>query len=169
MLSRIYPVIFVIWIFNDCVIAIYYSPSMFAESQLRSFSSVILPADTATLWQRSFWRCYNVVARSKMRVVRASVSDVVTTSESDVSRRCHNVAATSPQHWALDFYAILLRTILISFPLSKRERVTKVLSGIKHTSSLFKRTLSGNNLESSGSVRKNKKGALRTVKGHFIW
>ena len=27
----------------------------------------------------------------------------------------------------------------------------------------------GNNLESLGSVRKNKKGALKTVKGHFVW
>ena len=82
------------------------------------------------------WHCHNVVTRSKMRVVPTSVSDVVTTSLSDVIKtlpqRCCNVATT---------FSILLQTILISFPSSKRERVTKVLSGIKHTSSLFKRTL----------------------------
>ena len=27
----------------------------------------------------------------------------------------------------------------------------------------------GNNLESKGSVQKNKKRALRTVKGYFVW
>ena len=62
-----------------------------------------------------------------------SVSDVVT-SLSDVIK-------TLPQHLALDFLAILIETILISFHLSKRERVTKVLSSIKHTPSPFKRTL----------------------------
>ena len=69
-------------------------------------------------------------------VVPTSVSDVVTTSLSDVIKtlpqRCCNVATT---------FSILVQTILISFPSSKRETVTKVLSGIKHTSSLFKRTL----------------------------
>ena len=29
--------------------------------------------------------------------------------------------------------------------------------------------ISGNNLESKGSVRKNKKRALKTVKGYFVW
>ena len=60
-------------------------------------------AGTATLWQR----CHNVVddvvttLRSEMRVVPTSVSDVATTSLSDVvklSSRYHNVAATSPHH-----------------------------------------------------------------------
>ena len=58
-----------------------------------------------------------------------------------LSRRCHKVPATMPQNLALDFQAILLQVILISFPSSKRERVTKVLISVKHTSPLFKRTL----------------------------
>ena len=29
--------------------------------------------------------------------------------------------------------------------------------------------VTGNNLESKGSIRKNNKRALRTVKGHFVW
>ena len=49
-----------------------------------------------TLSQRRCWRCHNVVARSKMRVVPTSVSNVVTTSFSDVIKmlpqRCCNVA-----------------------------------------------------------------------------
>ena len=89
-------------------------------------------------------RCDNVVTtslltlsqRSKMRVVPMSVSDVVTTPLSNVIKtlpqRSCNVATT---------FSILLQTILISFPSPKYERVTKVLSGIKHTSALFKRTL----------------------------
>ena len=32
-----------------------------------------------------------------------------------------------------------------------------------------KREYSGNNLESSGNIQKNKKGTLKTVKGHFVW
>ena len=95
--------------------------------------SIVLRNQGSQLAQR---RCHNVMVRSKMRVVQTSVSDVVTTSLSDVIKtlpqRCCNVATT---------FSILLQTILISFPSSKRERVTKVLSGIKHTSSLFKRTL----------------------------
>ena len=74
--------------------------------------------------QRRCWCCHNVVARSKIRVVLMSVSDVVKT--------------LLQRFQALNFKAILLRTILISFPSSKCERVTKVLSGIKHTSFLFK-------------------------------
>ena len=51
-----------------------------------------------TLSQRRCWHCHNAVAQSKMRFVATSVSDVVTTSLSDVSKklpqRCCNVAAT---------------------------------------------------------------------------
>ena len=51
-----------------------------------------------TLSQRRCWRCHNVVARSKMWVVPTSVSDVVTTSLSNVVKtlpqRCYNVATT---------------------------------------------------------------------------
>ena len=61
-------------------------------------------------------RCHNVVTRSKTRVVPTSVSDVVTTSSS-------NIIKTLPQHLALDFWAILLQTILICFSLLKPERV----------------------------------------------
>ena len=32
-----------------------------------------------------------------------------------------------------------------------------------------KREYLGNNLESSGNIQKNKKGTLKTVKGHFVW
>ena len=77
-----------------------------AISDLLSF-----PAGTATLSQRCHnvvvdvvttlsqgrcWRCHNVVARLKMRIVPTSVSDVVTTSLSNVvktlTQRCYNVA-----------------------------------------------------------------------------
>ena len=51
-----------------------------------------------TLSQRRCWRCHNVSARSKMRFVPTSVSDVVTMSLSDVvktwQQRCYNVATT---------------------------------------------------------------------------
>ena len=51
-----------------------------------------------TLSQRRCWRCHNVVARSKMRVVPTLVSDVVTTSLSNVVKtlpqRCYNVTTT---------------------------------------------------------------------------
>ena len=51
-----------------------------------------------TLSQRRCWRCPNVVARPKMRVMPTLVSDVVTTSLSDVLKimpeRCYNVAST---------------------------------------------------------------------------
>ena len=51
-----------------------------------------------TLWQRRCWRCHNVVTRSQIRVAPTSVSDVVTTSLSDVIKtlpqRCCNVATT---------------------------------------------------------------------------
>ena len=54
------------------------------------------PADTATLWRG--WRCHNVTARSKMRVVATSVSGIVTKLLSDVVRtmpqRCYNVTTT---------------------------------------------------------------------------
>ena len=44
-------------------------------------------------------RCHNVVARSKIRVVATSISNVVTTSLYDVAKmlpqRCYNVATTS--------------------------------------------------------------------------
>ena len=83
-----------------------------------------------TLWHGRKWE----LCRRRFPTLRQRRSPTL-------SRRCHNIAATLPQHLALDFLAILLRTILISFPLWKREGVTKVLSGIKHTSSLFKRTL----------------------------
>ena len=33
----------------------------------------------------------------------------------------------------------------------------------------FLAVVTGNNLESSGSIQKNKKGAFKTVKGHFVW
>ena len=38
------------------------------------------PAGTVALWLRCSWCCHNVVARSIMRVVATSVSDVATTS-----------------------------------------------------------------------------------------
>ena len=48
-----------------------------------------------TLSQRRGWRCHNVVARSKMRVVATSVSDFGTTSSCDIVKtlpqRRHNV------------------------------------------------------------------------------
>ena len=51
-----------------------------------------------TLLKRRCWRCHNVAARSKMRVVLTSVSDVVTTSLSNVVKklpqRCYNVTTT---------------------------------------------------------------------------
>ena len=51
-----------------------------------------------TLLQRRGWRCQNVVAQSKIRVVAMSVSDVVTTSLSKyvktLPQRCYNVATT---------------------------------------------------------------------------
>ena len=73
--------------------------------------------NVVTTWsQRPCWRYHNVVARLKMRVVPKSVSDVVTTLLADVIKtlpqRCYNVAITLN----IDFLAILLQTILISFP-----------------------------------------------------
>ena len=51
-----------------------------------------------TLEQGRCWRCHNIVARSKMRIVPRSVSDNVTTSLSDVIKallqRRHNI-----KHW----------------------------------------------------------------------
>ena len=57
-------------------------------------------------------------------------------------RRCQDVATTLLQHRGSIKYCIS-RPFYYSdfFPSSKREIVTKVLSGIKHTSSLFKRKL----------------------------
>ena len=94
-------------------------------------------------------RCDNVVT-TPLLTLSQRCGTVENESCTDVSfRRCdkialrcfHNVATTSRQHYALDFWAILPRTILISFPSSKRDRVTNVLSGIKDTLFLFKRTL----------------------------
>ena len=63
-----------------------------------------------TLPQRRCWRCHNVVARSKMRMVPTSVSDVVTMSLSDVVKtllqRRHNIKhwiTRSFYHWAFWF------------------------------------------------------------------
>ena len=52
------------------------------------------------LSQRRDWRCHNVVVRSKMGDAATSVFYIVKT----LSRRCHNVATTSPQHQALRFW-----------------------------------------------------------------
>ena len=94
-------------------------------------------------------RCHNVVT-TPLLTLSQRCGTVENESCTDVSfRRCdkialqcfHNVATMSWQHYALDFWAILPRTILISFPSSKRDRVTNVLSGIKDTLFLFKRML----------------------------
>ena len=95
------------------------------------------PTGTVILLQR----CHNVVARQKMGVVPTLVSDVVTTSLSDIIKtmpqRYYNVATT----FSIGFLGHFNTGYSVSFHSSNRERVTKVLSGIKHTSSLFKRTL----------------------------
>ena len=66
-----------------------------------------------------------------MRVVSAPFSDVVTASLSDVAKTlpqcCYNVGTTLSIEFLSHFNADFL------FPSSERERVTKVLSGIKHT------------------------------------
>ena len=83
---------------------------------------------TTTLWQR----CHNVVVPAgKFRVLEEAVALRCSVKKMFL-KRCCNVAT---------IFSILLQTTLISFHSSKHERVTKVLSGIKHTSSLFKRTL----------------------------
>ena len=86
------------------------------------------PANTAT--------CHSVVARSKMRVVQTSVSNIVTTSLYDVaktlSKRCYNVATTSTNGCVGAFQ---LRIIDNSFPTSKHKRATKLYWG-KSTLSL---------------------------------
>ena len=55
-------------------------------------------ADKVNVSQLAQRRCDNVVALSKMRVVRTSVSDVVTMSLSDVimtlPQRCYNLTTT---------------------------------------------------------------------------
>ena len=60
--------------------------------------------------------CGDVGLRPCDNVSVRRCQDVATTS----LQRCHNI-----KHWG--FSAILLRTILISFPPSKRERVTRVI------------------------------------------
>ena len=95
-----------------------------------------------TFSQRCCWCCHNAVARSKIRVLPTSVFDVATTSLSDVIKtlpqHCYNVATILTtgflDNFTTDYFGY-------SFPSPKRERITKVLSGIKPTSSLFKRTL----------------------------
>ena len=93
------------------------------------------------LSQRRCSRCHNVAAWSKMRVVSTSVSNVVTTLLSDVVKafpqRCYNADTTL----RTGFLGHFTTNYSDFFPASKLERVTKVLSGIKHTSSLFRRTL----------------------------
>ena len=93
------------------------------------------------LSQRRCYRCCNVATRSKMRVVPTSVSSVVTAWLSDVIKtlpqRCCNVATT----FIIGFLGHFTTDYSDFFPSSKRERVTKVLSGIKHKSSLLKKTL----------------------------
>ena len=91
-----------------------------------------------TLSQRRCWRCHNVVARPKMRVVPTSVSDVVTTSLSNVVKtlpqRCYNIKhwiSTRPFYYGLFWFLSLHWNV----------KVTKVLSGIKHASFLFRKTL----------------------------
>ena len=76
------------------------------------------------------WGFHNVVARSKMRVVPTSVFDV----DKTLLQCRYNIkhCISRPLYYGLFWYF---------FPSSKSERVTKLLSGIKHTSSLFKRTL----------------------------
>ena len=71
-----------------------------------------------TLWQRRCWRCDNVVARSKMRVVPTSVPDVVTTSPSNVVKtlpqRRHNIKhwiSVRPFYYGLFWFLYLHRNV----------------------------------------------------------
>ena len=93
-----------------------------------------------TLSQRCCWRCHDVVAWSKMRVVPTSVSNVVTTLLSNVVKtlpqRCYNVATTLGLFCGLFYYGLFW-----FLSLHRNVKFTKVLSGIKHTLFLFKKTL----------------------------
>ena len=93
------------------------------------------------------WRCHNVVvdivttlshgrkwvAPTSVYVVTTSLSEVAKTLPQSYYKRCYNI-----KHWiSRPFYYAL------SWFLTRHwnVRVTKVLSGIKHTSCLSKRTL----------------------------
>ena len=109
-LFPLFPILFTF--FRSCIISIF--AAFIIVRVLRIPTSPLfyrIPAGTATLSQRCHnvvvdvvttlsqgrcWRCHNVVARLKMRIVPTSVSDVVTTSLSNVvktlTQRCYNVA-----------------------------------------------------------------------------
>ena len=115
------------------------------RNRLLWMKMVLNPVGTTSLWQRSYTVVVDVVTRlwhgRKWELCWRRFPMLWQRRSLTLSARCDNVTATSSQYLTLDFWAILLQTILISFPLSKRDRVTKVLRGIKHTSPVFKRTL----------------------------
>ena len=88
-----------------------------------------------TLWQRR-WRCHNVVARSKM-----SCTDVSFRRCDNVAlQRCQDVASTLLQrHHNIKITRPFYYGLLWFLSLHRNEKVTKVLSGIKHASFLFKK------------------------------
>ena len=122
-----------IFVSLERILAFKYSQTIFHSSW---HSDVV-----TTLSQLRCSHCHNVVIWSTMRVVLTSVFDVVTKSISYVIetllQRCCNVATT----FCIGFRGHFTTNYLIFFLSSKCERVTKVLSGIKHTPSLFKRSL----------------------------
>ena len=69
--------------------------NLWVSSEIKMFPSWHSDVVT-TLSQHYWWRCHNIVARSKVRVVPTSVSDVMTTPQSDIVKtlpqRCYNVA-----------------------------------------------------------------------------
>ena len=88
------------------------------------------------------WRCHDVLTRSKMRVVPTSVSDVVTTSLSNVIRtlpqRCCNVATT----FSIGFLGHFTTDYSDFYPFIEMWESYQSAKWFKHTtSSLFKRTL----------------------------
>ena len=79
------------YFFYICCVYYYSCPQDHHVTPILSYPSWNSDVVT-TLPQRRCWRCHNVVARLKMRNVPTSVSDVVTTSLS-------NVAKTLTQRW----------------------------------------------------------------------